>query len=105
MQTCRPWISVVLLASVVALAQAADQELLQPWPYGPYDKNLEIKRPMPASSAKTLAYAEAPSADKVLAQAKAKALAEDKTIFLHFGASWRGWCRKFCRFTVAFDQF
>jgi thiol-disulfide isomerase/thioredoxin len=30
----------------------------------------------------------------VLAAAKMKALAENKTIFLHFGASWCGWCRR-----------
>src|SRR5215467_582890 len=41
-----------------------------------------------ATSAKT------PSADEVLAPAKAKASAEKKAIFLHFGASWCGWCRK-----------
>jgi hypothetical protein len=35
-----------------------------------------------------------PSADQVLAQAKAKATAEHKAIFVHFGASWCGWCRK-----------
>jgi len=34
------------------------------------------------------------SADQVLSQAKAKAAAEQKTIFLHFGASWCGWCRR-----------
>jgi hypothetical protein len=38
--------------------------------------------------------AEGPSADQVLAQAEAKAAAEQKTIFVHFGASWCGWCRK-----------
>jgi thiol-disulfide isomerase/thioredoxin len=41
-----------------------------------------------------LAHAEAPSADQVLAPAKAKAAAEHKAIFLHFGASWCGWCRR-----------
>jgi thiol-disulfide isomerase/thioredoxin len=38
--------------------------------------------------------AKTPSADEVLAAAKTKAAAETKTIFLHFGASWCGWCRK-----------
>jgi thiol-disulfide isomerase/thioredoxin len=38
--------------------------------------------------------AESPSADQVLAQAEAKASAGQKTIFVHFGASWCGWCRK-----------
>jgi len=41
-----------------------------------------------------LSYAEAPSADQVLAPAKAKAAAEHKAIFLHFGASWCGWCKR-----------
>jgi hypothetical protein len=35
-----------------------------------------------------------PSAEAVLAQAKAKASTEQKTIFLHFGASWCGWCKR-----------
>jgi len=30
----------------------------------------------------------------VLAEAKTKASAENKTIFLHFGASWCGWCKR-----------
>src|SRR5204863_3100336 len=38
--------------------------------------------------------AKAPSADEVLAPAKAKASAEKKAIFVHFGASWCGWCKK-----------
>jgi len=41
-----------------------------------------------------VAVAEAPSSDQVLAAAKAKAAAEHKTIFLHFGASWCGWCKR-----------
>ena len=40
------------------------------------------------------AFAEPPIADSVLAEAKTKALAENKTIFLHFGASWCGWCKR-----------
>src|ERR1017187_8764321 len=40
------------------------------------------------------ASAEPPSADQLLAQAEAKATAEHKVIFVHFGASWCGWCRK-----------
>ena len=40
------------------------------------------------------ASAEPPSADQVMAQAEAKATAEHKAIFVHFGASWCGWCRK-----------
>jgi thiol-disulfide isomerase/thioredoxin len=42
----------------------------------------------------SIAFAEAPTADQVLAPAKAKAAAEHKTIFLHFGASWCGWCKR-----------
>jgi thiol-disulfide isomerase/thioredoxin len=41
-----------------------------------------------------LANAGAPSADQILSPAKAKALFEHKTIFLHFGASWCGWCKR-----------
>ena len=40
------------------------------------------------------ALAEPPAANSVLAEAKAKAAAEGKTIFLHFGASWCGWCKR-----------
>ena len=42
----------------------------------------------------SLASPEAPTADQVLAPAKAKAAAEHKAIFLHFGASWCGWCKR-----------
>src|ERR1039458_8722008 len=42
----------------------------------------------------SLAYAETPTTDQVLAQAKTKAAAEHKAIFVHFGASWCGWCRR-----------
>ena len=35
-----------------------------------------------------------PSAEEVLAKAGAKAGAEHKAIFLHFGASWCGWCKR-----------
>ena len=41
-----------------------------------------------------IASAEAPTADQVLSPAKAKASAEQKAIFLHFGASWCGWCKR-----------
>ena len=42
----------------------------------------------------SFASAETPTADQVLAPAKAKAAAEHKAIFLHFGASWCGWCKR-----------
>jgi len=40
------------------------------------------------------AFAGTPTADQVLAAAKVKAAAEHKAVFLHFGASWCGWCRR-----------
>lgn len=41
-----------------------------------------------------LASAAPPSTDQVLTEAKAKASAEHKAIFVHFGASWCGWCKR-----------
>ena len=38
--------------------------------------------------------ADAPTADQVLSLAEAKAATEHKAIFLHFGASWCGWCKR-----------
>jgi thiol-disulfide isomerase/thioredoxin len=35
-----------------------------------------------------------PTAEKVLADAQGQASKEGKTVFLHFGASWCGWCKK-----------
>jgi len=35
-----------------------------------------------------------PTADKLLTAAKATATVEGKVIFVHFGASWCGWCRR-----------
>ena len=35
-----------------------------------------------------------PSSEQVLAGAEIKASTENKTIFLHFGASWCGWCKR-----------
>jgi thiol-disulfide isomerase/thioredoxin len=40
------------------------------------------------------AFATPPTSDQVLAAVKVKATAEHKTIFLHFGASWCGWCKR-----------
>ena len=42
----------------------------------------------------TRTMASPPPADQVLAQAQAKAAKEHKAIFLHFGASWCGWCKR-----------
>jgi thiol-disulfide isomerase/thioredoxin len=39
-------------------------------------------------------FAGPPSSDQIIAEAKAKASAEQKAIFLHFGASWCGWCKR-----------
>jgi len=36
----------------------------------------------------------APSADDLMALAKTKATAENKSIYIHFGASWCGWCKR-----------
>jgi len=41
-----------------------------------------------------VARAAPPSAEQVLAEAGTKATADNKAIFVHFGASWCGWCRK-----------
>lgn len=35
-----------------------------------------------------------PSADDLIAEARGKATAENKAIYVHFGASWCGWCRR-----------
>ena len=40
------------------------------------------------------ALAGPPSSDQVIAEAKAKASGEQKAIFVHFGASWCGWCKR-----------
>jgi thiol-disulfide isomerase/thioredoxin len=42
----------------------------------------------------SLVAGEAPTASQVLSAAKAKAAAEHKVIFVHFGASWCGWCKR-----------
>ncbi len=46
------------------------------------------------SLAACLMAAEASRADQVLAAAKAKAATEYKAIYVHFGASWCGWCKR-----------
>lgn len=42
----------------------------------------------------TAVLAALPSADELIAEAKAKVTAENKSIYVHFGASWCGWCRR-----------
>ncbi len=44
------------------------------------------------TSALAAAEARTATADQVLAPVEAKAAAEHKAIFIHFGASWCGWC-------------
>ena len=51
----------------------------------------------------SVAYAETQSAEKVISQAKAKASAEQKAIFVHFGASWCGWCKRLDAFLERSD--
>jgi thiol:disulfide interchange protein len=92
MQSFRRWSPVVLFALLVP-ARAADPQAQQPWPYGLYDKNDPIKRSPDPTSPKPIAV-EVPSAENVLANAKAKATEQNKSIFLHFGASWCGWCKR-----------
>jgi len=85
MPSYKLWSPVAFFGLMLVPAQAADQELLQPWPFGAYDKNVAIKRSVQPSSAKARASSEVPSADNVLADARAKASAGNKAIFLHFG--------------------
>lgn len=42
----------------------------------------------------TAVLAAPPSADDLIAEAKAKGTAEKKSIYVHFGASWCGWCKR-----------
>src|SRR5262245_32588793 len=41
-----------------------------------------------------LACAGTPSAAEIMSTAKTKAASEQKAIFVHFGASWCGWCKR-----------
>src|SRR6266496_6096305 len=50
-----------------------------------------------------IANAGTPSADQVLSPAKSKAVSEHKAIFLHFGASWCGWCKRLDAFLERAD--
>jgi thiol-disulfide isomerase/thioredoxin len=42
----------------------------------------------------SLVGAEPPPADELIAQAGKTAAAENKAIYVHFGASWCGWCKR-----------
>src|SRR5437016_5962793 len=42
----------------------------------------------------SVTFGQTPTAEQLMAKAKAKASAEKKAIFVHFGASWCGWCKK-----------
>jgi thioredoxin-related protein len=46
------------------------------------------------SATALVASAETPTADQVMKSARAKAVIEEKAIFLHFGASWCSWCKR-----------
>ena len=46
------------------------------------------------ASAATITCAAPLTTDELLAQVKTKAGAENKTIYVHFGASWCGWCKR-----------
>ena len=50
-----------------------------------------------------VAFAEPPTSDQILGEAKAKASAENKSVFLHFGASWCGWCKRLDAFLERSD--
>jgi len=39
-------------------------------------------------------FGEPLTADQLIARAKGRASAEQKTIYVHFGASWCGWCKR-----------
>jgi thiol-disulfide isomerase/thioredoxin len=39
-------------------------------------------------------FAAPPTCEQVIGGAKTKASAEEKAIFVHFGASWCGWCKR-----------
>ena len=39
-------------------------------------------------------FGEPPTAEQVMDEARARATAEQKAIFVHFGASWCGWCKR-----------
>jgi len=44
-----------------------------------------------------------PGADEVLTEARARAVAENKSIYVHFGASWCGWCKRLDAFLERTD--
>src|SRR4051812_12683729 len=48
-------------------------------------------------------FAKESSANEILTAAKTRASAEKKTIFVHFGASWCGYCKKLDAFLERAD--
>src|SRR5437870_5681958 len=51
----------------------------------------------------TAALATPTSADELIAKAKTNAVAEKKAIYVHFGASWCGWCKRLDAFLERAD--
>src|SRR5438874_1118297 len=51
----------------------------------------------------TAALATPPSAADLIAKAKTQATAEKKAIYVHFGASWCGWCKRLDAFLERAD--
>ena len=51
----------------------------------------------------TAALATPPSADDLIAKARTQATAEKKAIYVHFGASWCGWCKRLDAFLERAD--
>ena len=51
----------------------------------------------------TAVLAAPPGADNLIAEARTKATAEKKSIYVHFGASWCGWCKRLDAFLERAD--
>lgn len=45
-------------------------------------------------AAAAIGHAATPTSGEIMSAAKARAAAERKVIFVHFGASWCGWCKR-----------
>lgn len=64
-------------------------------------RKLALLAPVIAVTAVSLIAGSPPNAGQVLAAAEARAASEHKAVFLHFGASWCGWCRRLDGFLEA----